>query len=269
MRAACVQLCSTTGIEVNLEAADSLIRAAYDKGASFIATPENTLILQSNSRHLFDVILAEEESAAVRFFSRLADELSINLLIGSMAIKVSKNKAANRSFLFGPDGLIKARYDKMHLFDVTINEQETWKESGTYQAGIKPTLVGVDGFKLGMSICYDLRFPALYKHYASKGANLLTVPSAFTPVTGKAHWETLLRARAIETSSFVIAPAQGGKHEDGRRTWGHSLIVDPWGKIIASVDNDQPGICIADISVSEVEMVRAKIPAWHQDTVLP
>ena len=269
MRAACVQLCSSTEIEANLEAAERLIRAAYDQGARFIATPENTPILQSRARELFKVIQPEDQSLGARFFARLADELSIDLLIGSMAIKVSDTKAANRSFLFVRDGRIKARYDKMHLFDVTINEQETWKESATYQAGMKPTLVDVDGFSLGMSICYDLRFPALYKYYASNGANIMSVPSAFTPVTGKAHWKTLLRARAIETSSYVIAPAQGGMHADGRSTWGRSMIINPWGKIIASVDHDQPGFCVADMSVGEVEAVRGKIPAWNQDTRLP
>jgi len=269
MRAACIQLCSSTNIASNLQAADTLIRAAHDKGATFIATPENTSILQKSSRQLFEVIRTEDESQSIQFFAHLAKELSIDLLIGSIAIKVSDEKAANRSFLFDRSGQIKARYDKMHLFDVTINEQETWKESKTYQAGLKPTVVGVGGFKLGMSICYDLRFPALYKHYVSKGANILSVPSAFTPVTGKAHWKTLLRARAIETSSYVIAPAQGGTHEDGRSTWGHSMIVNPWGKVIASIDNDNPGICIADLVIDDVEAIRAKIPAWHQDTLLP
>ena len=269
MRAACIQLCSSTDIAANLETAETLIRAAHDKGATFITTPENTSILQKSSRSLFKVIANEEECQPVQFFSRLAKELSIDLLIGSMAIKVSEGKAANRSYLFGRNGQIKARYDKMHLFDVTINEQETWRESATYQAGLKPTVVGVGDFKLGMSICYDLRFPALYKYYVSKGANVLSVPSAFTPVTGKAHWKTLLKARAIETSSYVIAPAQGGTHEDGRSTWGHSMIVSPWGKVIASVDNDRPGICVADISLEDLEAVRAKIPAWYQDTLLP
>jgi predicted amidohydrolase len=269
MRVACIQLCSGTDIKANLYATENLIRTAHDQGARFIATPETTNIIQDKNAKLFEAIRPEEECQEVDFFSSLAKELKIDLMIGSMAIKVSNAQAANRSFLFGRDGFIKARYDKMHLFDVTINETETWRESATYKAGLKPTLAAVGDFKLGMSICYDLRFAALYKHYAALGANILAIPSAFTPVTGKAHWKTLLKARAIETSSYVIAPAQGGIHENGRVTWGHSMIIDPWGKIIAHLDHDRPGFCIADLSHDRVRDIRAKIPAWDQETILP
>lgn len=268
MHAACIQLCSGQDIDANLEIVESLVRAAYDQGARFIATPEMTSVVQSNKRKLFEVIRAEDECAEIAVLGKLAKELGIELLIGSMAIRVSEDQAANRSFLFGSDGVIKARYDKMHLFDVTINETETWRESATYKAGLKPTLATVGDFRLGMSICYDLRFAALYKHYAEQGANILSVPSAFTSVTGKAHWKTLLKARAIETSSYVIAPAQGGVHEDGRQTWGRSMIVDPWGKIIAATGNDVPGFCSANLSRKRVKKIRNQIPAWQQSTDL-
>lgn len=269
MRAACIQLCSTGDVQANLEAAENLIRAAHDKGAQFIATPENTPLLENSNTRLFEIITAEEDSKAVTFFAALAKELKVELMIGSMAIKLSNTKAANRCFLFGKDGKIRARYDKMHMFDVTINEDETWLESATYQAGLKPTLVDIGEFKLGMTICYDLRFADLYKYYAMNGANIITVPSAFTRPTGKAHWKSLLRARAIETSSYIMAPAQGGEHNPTRSTWGRSLIISPWGKVVASIDHDQPGFCLADLSMDEVHKTRNQIPAWNQESDLP
>ena len=247
----------------NIARAEELIRAAHKDGAVFIATPENTTLMQVSTKALFAEITEEQNSAAVTHFAALAKELGIDLLIGSMAMKVSAGKAANRSFLFGPDGNIKARYDKIHMFDVEINETESWKESANYRAGTKPIMAEVGGFKLGLSICYDLRFAELYKAYARQGAQILAVPAAFTAVTGEAHWEVLLRARAIETSSYVMAPAQGGTHQNGRATWGRSMIIGPWGEIIAQVDNDQPGYCIADIDAAAVEDVRARIPAWQ------
>jgi len=269
MRAACIQMCSTADMQANLDAAESLIRAAHDKGAGFIATPENTSLIENSKTRLFELITTEEDSPAVTFFAGLAKELKIELLIGGMPIRISEDKAANRSFLFGRDGNIRARYDKMHMFDVRINEDETWLESATYQAGLKPTLVDIGDFKLGMTICYDLRFADLYKYYAMHGANVITVPSAFTRPTGRAHWKSLLRARAIETSSYILAPAQGGEHNKSRRTYGHSLIISPWGKVVASMDHDQPGFCLADLSMAEVDKTRAQIPAWNHLTDLP
>ncbi len=252
----------------NLTVAENLIRQAASDGAKFIATPENTSLMQASTADLFANIFYEKDFEAVENFAALAKELSIDLLIGSMAVKVSNNKAANRSYLFDQNGTVKARYDKMHMFDVTINQTETWQESANYQAGDTPVMVDVGGFKLGLSICYDLRFAALYKHYAAQGVNLITVPAAFTAITGKAHWEVLLRARAIETSSYVMAPAQGGVHQNGRATWGRSLIINPWGEVIAKIDNDAPGICIADINPQMIADMRRKIPAWRQQTKL-
>lgn len=263
MRVACIQLCSSTDIDENIRIASVRIREAHAAGATFIATPENTHFMGGGADVLFASISAQEECRAVKHFSQLAKELSIDLLIGSLAIKLTPAKAANRSFLFGADGQIKAQYDKIHMFDVDINETEVWRESANYRAGKTPVLTDVGGMKLGLSICYDVRFADLYKYYAKQGAHILAVPAAFTAITGAAHWETLLRARAIETSSYVIAPAQGGVHENGRATWGHSMIIDPWGKIISQCDGDKTGFCIADIDIAHVQTTRAKIPAWQ------
>jgi len=273
LRAAVINLRCGADIAANLDHAEHYIRAAHTDGAKLIVTPENTLLMQGNTKKLFATIKPEQETVGIARFSALAKELNIDLLIGSMAIKVApdktgRDKAANRSYMFGPDGKVKARYDKIHMFDVTINETETWKESTNYQAGNTPVLTEASGFSIGMSICYDLRFANLYKYYAQQGAHILTVPAAFTAITGEAHWRTLLRARAIETSAYVLAAAQGGVHDNGRATWGRSMIVDPWGEVIAELDNDKPGFCCADLSLNLVHTTRARIPAWQQNTPL-
>jgi predicted amidohydrolase len=169
----------------------------------------------------------------------------------------------NRSFLYTPDGKVAARYDKINLFDVTLGGGETYRESETVEGGARAVMAaGPMGARIGMTICYDLRFAALYSAYAKAGAEIITVPSAFTVPTGQAHWETLLRARAIETAAFIVAPAQGGRHEDGRATYGHSMIVDAWGRIVATLDHDEPGFIVADLDLDQVGQARAKIPAW-------
>ena len=262
IRAAVIQLRSGVTVQENLEAATTLIRQAAIDGAEFIATPEMTHILQRSPKRLFDSITDESNDLGVKHFAALADELSIDLLIGSLAIKTGEKRAVNRSYLFGKDGVLKARYDKIHLFDVTVSSAETWKESNVYDRGETAVMSEIDGATLGLSICYDLRFAPLYKHYARSGAQILTVPAAFTRPTGEAHWESLLRARAIETSSFVIAPAQGGTHEDGRSTWGRSMIIGPWGDIRAILDHDVPGYICADLDMADVTSARSKIPAW-------
>jgi len=265
MRIAAIQMRSGVDIDANLTAAEALIRrAAYD-GAQFIATPEMTHILQRSPKRLFAAVTGEADDVGVKHFSGLAKELNIDLLIGSLAIKTADRRAANRSFLFDGKGHVKARYDKIHLFDVTVSREETWKESNIYDRGDKAVLAVIRGATLGLSICYDLRFPALYRHYGQSGADIVSVPAAFTRPTGEAHWEPLLRARAIETGSFIIAPAQGGTHEDGRATYGHSLIIGPWGDIRAQLDHDEPGYICADIDVSDVQDARRKIPAWNHD----
>ena len=265
MRIAAVQMRSGADISANLDAADALIRRAAAEGAEFIATPEMTHILQRSPKRLFAAIQNESDDLGVRYFSRLSKELGINLLIGSLAIKTAAKRAANRSFLFGREGRIKARYDKIHLFDVTVSAEETWKESNVYDRGEQAVMAEIDGAKLGLSICYDLRFPQLYRHYGQSGAEIITVPAAFTKPTGQAHWESLLRARAIETGSFVIAPAQGGLHEDGRKTYGHSMIIGPWGDIREQLEHAEPGFISADIDIADVEDARRKIPAWNHN----
>jgi predicted amidohydrolase len=263
MRAACVQLCTGIQIGPNLAAASDLIRQAAADGATFIATPENTHLMQRRRSEMMATIAPEEEDLGVAHFSRLAKELGIHLLIGSMAIKIAEGRGANRSFLFGTDGRVLARYDKIHMFDVQVSEEETWMESRSYQAGKQAVIADIEKAKAGLSICYDLRFPGLYRSYAQAGADIITVPAAFTRPTGRAHWETLLRARAIETGAYVLAPAQGGTHEDGRKTWGHSMIIDPWGDIIALLDHDRSGFICADLDLSKVAETRGKIPAWR------
>ncbi len=262
MKIAAIQLRSGVDISDNIDVASTLIHEAASAGATFIATPEMTHNLQRSSRKLFATIQPQSGDPGVEAFSALADELGVFLLIGSLAIKTGENRAANRSFLFGPDGRIVATYDKIHLFDVSVSEEETWKESRIYDAGDRAVTADIEGAKLGLSICYDLRFPGLYRDYAQAGAEIITIPAAFTRPTGEAHWEPLLRARAIETGSFVIAPAQGGKHEDGRSTWGHSMIISPWGDILASFDHDEPGFISVDIDLNDVATARQKIPAW-------
>lgn len=265
MRVACIQMRSGVSINANLDAAESLIRQAARDGAVFMATPEMTHLLQRKSDRLFAAIKTETEDVGVARFAALARELGIHLLIGSLAIQTGEKRAANRGLLFAPDGDVKARYDKIHLFDVTVSETETWKESRVYDAGQAGIVADIGATKLGMAICYDLRFPHLFRDYAQAGAEIMTVPAAFTKPTGDAHWSVLLRARAIETGGYVMAPAQGGRHEDGRETYGHSMIVDPWGKVIAELAHDEPGILIADLDLEAVNDARRKIPAWNHN----
>jgi predicted amidohydrolase len=263
MKLAAIQLCSGVDIFENIARASDLIRAAAAKGASFIATPEMTNIIQRSPKRLHSVISPQDSAAEVAAFSALAAELSVNLLIGSMAFKSGEGRAVNRAVLFGSKGQILAQYDKIHLFDVTISRAETWKESSVYDRGEQAVIADMDGVKLGLSICYDLRFAGLYRHYGQAGAHIISAPAAFTVPTGQAHWETLLRARAIETGSFIIAPAQGGHHVDGRTTWGHSMIIGPWGDIRAELPHNEPGYSLAEINLDDVTAARAKIPAWN------
>jgi predicted amidohydrolase len=264
LRIAAVQL--RCGIDPGANRAHALpyIREAATAGARFIATPENTSRLDRNRERALAAAGPEKGDAELAAWARLAQELGVWLLLGSAAIATGHGKVFNRSFLYTPEGKVAARYDKINLFDVTLGGGETYRESETVEGGGQAVLVsGPSNAKIGMSICYDLRFAPLYTAYAKAGAELMTVPSAFTVPTGQAHWEILLRARAIETGAFILAPAQGGRHEDGRSTWGHSMIVDPWGKIVAKLDHDEPGVIVTDIDLDQVAEARAKIPAWQ------
>jgi predicted amidohydrolase len=262
---ACIQLNSGPDINENLKQAGMLIREAAKDGAEFIVTPENTDFMRKNADLTVETALEADKHPGVPFFSFLAKELKIHLLIGSMKIKVSENKVVNRSFLFTDTGQLRASYDKIHLFDVKLPNGENYQESASVEAGGKAVLVGTPWRKLGMSICYDVRFPYLYRDLAKKGAEMFTIPAAFTAHTGQAHWETLLRARAIETGSFIIAPAQCGEHEGGRKTYGHSMIVGPWGQVLAEKIEDKQGFISRKIDFLDVTKARVAVPSLEHD----
>ncbi len=262
MKTAIIQMNSGIDVPENIRAATNLIRKAASDGARFIATPEMTHLMQRDAASLRKSVQLQEDDLGVKTFSEVARLLGVYLLIGSLAILRKDEQVANRSFVFGPDGTILASYDKINLFEAAISKTDTWKEADTYAAGDRSVVAAIDDLNLGLSICYDVRFANLYKGYAHARAHMVSVPSAFTRATGKAHWETLLRARAIETGAYIIAPAQGGTHADGRKTWGHSMIIGPWGEVVAHIDDDKPGYALADIKISEIENARAKIPAW-------
>jgi len=263
-KAACVQLRSTDDVHQNIRDASHLIREAARDGAQFIATPENTTLMAPDAGAKLDKSCPESDDPALPVFRQLAEELGIWLLIGSLAIKVSGHKTANRSFLVNPHGRVAARYDKIHLFDVDPASGETYRESNTVAPGEQAVTAELPWCTIGLTICYDVRFPQLYRALAKKGATLLTVPSAFTETTGKAHWHTLLRARAIENGAFVIAPAQGGMHANGRSTYGHSLIVGPWGEILTE-GGTEPGVFAAEIDPALALEARSKIPNLQHD----
>jgi predicted amidohydrolase len=263
-RAACVQMRTGLDIDRNVADASALIRAAAAQGAQFVSTPEMTALFEGEGAALLAKAKSEADDTALPRFRALAEELGIWLHVGSMAIKLNDTQCANRSFLIGPDGRVRATYDKIHMFDVQIGDGQTYRESARYRPGEQLGLVDALNTKIGLSICYDLRFAYLYRSMAKAGAQVLTVPAAFTKTTGEAHWHVLLRARAIETGSFVIAAAQCGRHENGKDTFGHSLIVDPWGRILAE-GGTEPGVFLADIDPQLSTEARAKIPALTHD----
>jgi predicted amidohydrolase len=238
-----------------------LVREAAAQGAGFIATPEGTNLLQKDQEKLLPLLRPLVEDVTVQALRQAARELGVTILIGSALVRRDDGKAANRAALISPSGEILATYDKLHMFDVDLPTGESARESATYEPGERAVAAEAAGARLGLTICYDLRFPALYRALALAGCQVMAVPAAFTRPTGKAHWEVLLRARAIETGSYVLAPAQGGFHEDGRGTWGHSLVVAPWGEVIAHLDHDEPGVLLADLDLAAVTKARQAIPA--------
>ncbi len=265
VKVACIQLNSGPDIEENLKQAGALIRDAAKDECEFIATPENTDFMRKTSALSVETALEANKHPGIPFFSFLAKELSVWLLIGSMRIKVSDNQVVNRSFLFRDTGQLVASYDKIHLFDVSLPNGEDYRESDHVLPGEKAVIINTPWRKLGMSICYDIRFPQLYRSMAQNGAEIMAVPAAFTAHTGAAHWETLLRARAIETGSFVIAPAQCGAHEGGRQTHGHSMIVGPWGQVLAEKTVNTAGIISRKINLIDVTKARKAIPSLQHD----
>jgi deaminated glutathione amidase len=244
----------------NLATATRLIVEAHQGGAAYVLTPEMTNIMEVDRARLFATIVPEEEDTTLARLRELARTHGLYVHIGSLAIKVSDEKAANRSFLIDPQGEILARYDKIHMFDVSLANGESYRESHNFRPGDHAVAVDLPWGRLGLTVCYDLRFPALYRALAEAGASFLTIPSAFTRQTGEAHWHILTRARAIETGSFVFAAAQGGRHENGRETYGHSVVVDPWGRIVAEGDTE-PGVVFADVDPAEVAVARGRIPS--------
>ena len=259
-RVGLIQMRSGRAPAANLDAATKLIGEAKQAGADYVLTPEMTNIMELSRESLFAAIVPEEEDPSLAAFRELARSLSLYVHVGSLAIKVSPDKAANRSFLINPKGEIIARYDKIHMFDVDLGSAESYRESQNFRPGDLAMLADLPWGRFGLSICYDLRFPALYRALAEAGASMLTIPSAFTRLTGEAHWHVLIRARAIENGCFVLAAAQGGAHENGRETFGHSLVVDPWGRILAE-GGTEPCVITADIDPAAVAAARARIPS--------
>jgi predicted amidohydrolase len=270
MRVGLIQLSSGDDPAKNLPQTTSLIADAAGRGATFVATPEVTNIVSTSRTHQDTVLRMEKDDKTLKALCAQASELQIWLLIGSLAIKTNDpdGRFANSSFLIDPKGYITARYDKIHMFDVQVSETETYRESAGYRPGETAVVAETPYAKIGMTICYDMRFPHLYRHLAQNGAQILTVPSAFTPATGTAHWDTILRARAIENGCFVIAPAQTGQHSittgKPRSTYGHSLVVDPWGTVLLDAGTEI-GAHVVDLDIASVQTARSRIPALQHD----
>lgn len=275
VRAALLQLNSSDDPAANLSQTLGLLREAHDKGAQIALTPEVTNCVSTSRAAQAAVLQTEQEDQSLAAIRALAQELGLWVLIGSLALKTDDpdGRFANRSFLIGPDGAITARYDKIHMFDVQVSETETYRESAAFRPGDRAVVAQTPFARIGMTICYDLRFPALYRTLAQAGAEILTVPAAFSPVTGAAHWLSLLRARAIETGAFVLAPAQTGLHKarEGRtrRTHGHGMVIAPWGEVLLDMGRD-PGMALVELDLSRVAEARARVPSLQHDrTFLP
>ena len=259
--AAMVQMCTGLLPQANLEQGTELIRQAAGQGADYVQTPEVSNMIQANRKAMFENLVPEEDDLSLKAYRALAAELKIHLHIGSLALRASPERAVNRSFLIGPDGAVIASYDKIHMFDIDLPGGESYRESANYQPGETAVIADLPWGRIGLTICYDLRFPALYRALAESGASFLTVPSAFTVRTGEAHWHTLLRARAIENGCFVFAAAQAGTHESKRQSYGHSLIVDPWGAVLAEGGATETSVFMAEIDPSKVETARKTVPS--------
>ena len=270
MKVALLQLTSSDDPAENLEIVRGMMQQAADQGARFILTPEVTNCVSSSRAHLAAVLSPQDDDATLAGLREEAARLGVWLLIGSLALKTTDpdGRFANRSFLIGPDGAIGAWYDKIHMFDVQVSEVETYRESAGFRPGDSAVLADAGFAKIGMTVCYDVRFPHLHRSLAQAGAQILTVPAAFSPVTGAAHWEPLLRARAIETGCYVLAPAQTGLHPSStggtRRTYGHSMVISPWGEVLADAGTE-PGITFVDLAMDDVAQARARVPALMHD----
>ncbi len=263
-KVACVQLTTGTDVSESLDLLEKHLLTAKRQGADLVVTPEQTLLMAKDKFSLFQNISYEDKDFGLRKLKEIIKEVGLFVIIGSISIKYSEDLALNRTYVFNPDADIVGIYDKIHMFDVSLNDGEKYHESKLYQPGEKLSVVSLPWCDVGLTICYDLRFPDLYRKLAQKGASIIVVPSAFTVTTGEAHWHTLLRARAIETGCYVLAPAQVGKHENGRVTYGHTMIISPWGEIISEITGEQ-SIAFADVDISLVENFRKKIPSINQN----
>lgn len=259
-KVAALQMRSGTDPDANARTFEAMVREAARSGARYVQSPEMTGAMVRDRETLRSILKSEGDDVIARRASGLAAELGIVIHVGSTAIALDDGKVANRAFLFAPDGTLVTTYDKIHMFDVDLDNGESWRESATYQPGGRAVVASLDEARFGLAVCYDLRFPQLFRTQALAGAEVLTVPAAFTRQTGEAHWNVLLRARAIENGAFVIAAAQGGRHEDGRETYGHSMVVDPWGRILAEADHDNPAVLIAEIDTEASAATRRKVP---------
>jgi predicted amidohydrolase len=265
-----IQFCASDQPAENLQTVLQMVRDAHALGAAFIATPEMTNCISMDRKHQKTVFHGQADDPSLQAYQKIAAELGVWLLIGSLGLKTHDpdGRFANRSFMIAPTGVIVAQYDKIHMFDVDLSKSETFRESQGYRPGDKAVLANCDFATVGMTICYDLRFAHLFRDLAQAGVQIITVPAAFSPVSGKAHWHALLRARAIETGCYIVAPAQTGTHNasvgNRRQTYGHALVVDPWGRIIADASTDV-GITIVEIDLDQVETARKRIPSLQHD----
>lgn len=259
-RAAALQMRSGKLVSDNIATLESMVAEAAAKGAQYVQTPEVTGSMYRDRDIATSPLKSEADDLLFQAAARLSHKHALYLHVGSTAILLPDGKIANRGAIFGPDGAKITTYDKVHMFDVDLDNGESWRESSAYTPGDETVIAELPIANIGMAICYDIRFPQLFRAQALAGANVITAPAAFTRQTGQAHWHILQRARAIENGAFLISAAQGGVHEDGRETYGHSLIVSPWGEILAEADHDEPTVLLADIDVAQSAAARAKVP---------
>lgn len=263
-RAGVVQVNASNDLMANLEEATRQIRQAVERGAQMVFMPENVLMMEWGRANIVGKAAPEEDHPGLAAFRALAEDLSVWLHCGTLGILLPNGKVANRTYVLDSDGHIAARYDKIHMFDVDLGNGESYRESSTFEPGEKAVVVDLPWARLGLSVCYDIRFPYLYRHLAKAGATVLTAPAAFTKVTGAAHWHVLQRARAIETGCWMISPAQTGTHANNRQTYGHALVVDPWGNVISDA-GENPGLTVVDINLDHVKEARTKVPSLTHD----